>query len=56
MLKLPRFKVAAVQASPVFLDPGVTSRRPAGLRQSARKKLTWNNGPESWSSLLAASE
>ncbi|WP_027534902.1 carbon-nitrogen hydrolase family protein [Bradyrhizobium sp. WSM3983] len=35
MLKLPRFRAAAVQASPVYLDPGATADKAASLVREA---------------------
>lgn len=35
MLKLPRFKAAAVQASPVYLNAGATAEKAASLVREA---------------------
>src|ERR1043165_3451720 len=35
MLKLPRFRAAAVQASPVYLNPGATADKAASLVREA---------------------
>ncbi|MDT7775447.1 MAG: nitrilase, partial [Pseudonocardiales bacterium] len=35
MLELPRFTAAAVQHSPVFLDPAATVRKAVGLIEEA---------------------
>jgi nitrilase len=35
MLKLPRFKAAAVQASPVYLNAGATADKAASLVREA---------------------
>jgi len=38
MLKLPRFKAAAVQASPVYLNAGATAEKAASLVREAAAK------------------
>lgn len=47
MLDLPRFKAAAVQASPVYLDAGATTRKACDLiREAADNGATLVAFPE----------